>query len=114
MFCTADPPGIDMAVQNWFKMKLSVTVVKSNRSTSQVEGFNSEMVCIWGSGTNMSTLLADFKLMAMITWWDLRTIAGISGLLFIANSDIARLAAIRALRRELKLPDKYCLVPYLE
>ena len=58
MFCTADPPGIDMylAVQKRLKIKPSVAVVKSIRSTSQVEGFNSEMVPIWGSGTNMSTL----------------------------------------------------------
>ena len=52
-----------MAVQKQFKKKPSEVVVKSMRSTSQVEGFNAEMVQIWVSGSNMSPRLADFKLL---------------------------------------------------
>ena len=62
----------------------------------------------------MSPLLADLKLLAMITWWNLRTLAGTKALPNIASIDISRVAAIRALRKDLELPDKYPLVPCLE
>ena len=112
----ADPEDIRMymEVEKKFKKRPNEFVVKCLRSTSQVESFNAELAGIWGSGTNMGTLLTDFEALDRIIFWDLRTLAGIRGLPFIMSSNIGRLAAIRALRRQLKLPDKYKLVPYME
>ncbi|KAL3157327.1 hypothetical protein ABBQ32_011811 [Trebouxia sp. C0010 RCD-2024] len=111
----SDPANLDMymAVQKQFKKKPSEVVVRSMRSTSQVEGFNAEMVQIWGSGSNMSPRLADFKLLELGCHWDLRILADIKGLSNPIVTDIGKLTAIRALRRDLGLPDKF-LVPFEE
>jgi hypothetical protein len=103
-----------MAVQKLFKRKPSELVVKSLRSTSQVEAFNSLMVQIWGSGTNLSPPLADFKLSELGTHQNLRILGELKGLPTPPVTDLGRMAAVRALRRELALPDKYRLVPYEE
>lgn len=102
-----------MDVEKKFKTRPNQVVVKCLRSTSQVEGFDAEMVDIWGSGTNMSPHLADFKFLDMIICWDLMTLAAIRSLPLVMSSDIGRLAAIRALREHLNLPDKYKLVPHM-
>ena len=109
----ADPDNIDlyMAVQKQFKRKPSKLVVKSMRSTSQVEGFNSEMVQIWGTGNNMSPRSAEFKLAELGTHWNLRISGDIKGLPNPSVTDIGKLVAVRALRGQLGLPDKYQLVP---
>ena len=103
-----------MAVQKQFKRKPSELVVKSMRTTSQVEGFNSLMVLIWGTGSNMSPRTANFKLAELGTHWDLRISGDIKGLPDPIVTDIGKLASVRALRRELGLPDKYLLVPLEE
>lgn len=111
--CHADPDNINlyMVVQKQFKRKPSELVVKSMRSTSQVEGFNSELVQIWGTGSNMSPRSADFKLAELVTHWNLRGSADIKGLPDPRVTDIGKLVAVRALRSDLGLPDKYLLVP---
>lgn len=103
-----------MAVQKQFKKKRGELVVKSIRSTSQVEGFSAEMVQVWGSASNMSPRLADFKLMQLGCHWDLRILADIKCLSDPIVTDISKLTAIRALRRDLGLPDKCMLVPFEE
>ncbi len=99
-----------MAVQKLFKRKLS-ELVKSLRSTSQVEAFNSLMVQIWGSWTNLSPPLADFKLSELGTRQNVRIMGELKGLPTPPVTDLRRMADVRALRRDLGMPDKYKVVP---
>ncbi|DBA98266.1 TPA: hypothetical protein ACH3X1_001189 [Trebouxia sp. C0004] len=72
------------------------------------------MVQIWGSGTNLSPPLAHFKLSELGTHQNLRIMGELKGFPTPPVTYLGRMAAVRALRRDLGMLDKYKLVPYEE
>lgn len=110
----SDPAGLNLVLtfQKKFKTKAPETVEQSLRGSNHVESWNSEMVLV-GSGNNNSCGLMDTKLVDESTRHNGKRECLIKGLDEPPTADVLKMACIRQMRQECKLPDKYTHIPCL-